>query len=461
MKREIAVVLLLCSAAAATAQTPAKRVNVECMDAPALARFEKAVQRIRDRNPASDATADELHKSYQFYARIHNGPPGKTAFCNHMNELFLPWHRALLRIFELALQEADKENGGDGAVMLPYWNWTQPPSGKFYPLAFERDAALQPTGNPRRTDARTTPLYQAAEVEHAIDNARSWRQFGGRPCAEPDCTKPASDPCPSCGVGGALEQPYHNQMHNWIGGDMKTDTRAATDPLFWLFHAFIDLLFDQWQRDNRYPSMGCLDCAFRGMTGWTPKRVERTEDLGYVYDTATCGAPQAKLAAAAALAPRAMMMEVAHNTRSAAEGPLTFDVDIPTGYFRTAEIELARAELPSDFSYSGHVYLYPAATTFKLASKAERTRWLVGEFAVWALHRDSDHDHGGEANLFVDATTELEYIRKHQPGSKWKVAVVVDEVIPGDTKDDLKTLLSRIVIDDVRIAVDRGRGESQ
>ena len=460
MRREIAVVLLLCSAAAATAQTPGKRVNVECMDPPALARYEKAFQRIRDRNPANDGAADELHKSYRFYARIHNGQPGRAASCNHMNELFLPWHRALLRIFELALQEADKENGGDGVVMLPYWNWTQPPSGTFYPLPFERDAALQPTGDPRRNDARTTPLYQPGEVQHAIDNARSWRQLGGRPCLDPDCARPAPDPCSSCGVGGAVEQPYHNLMHNWIGGDMKTDTRAATDPLFWSFHAFIDLLFDQWQRENRYPAMGCIDCAFRGMTGWTPRRIEHTEDLGYVYDTAACGAPQAKLAAAA-LAPCAMMMEVAHNTRSAAAGPLVFDVAIPTGYFRTAEIELSGAELPSDFSYSGHVYLYPAATAFDLASSAFRTRWRVGAFAVWALHRESDHDHGGEANLFVDATTELEYIRKHQPGSKWKVAVVVDEVTPVETKADAKALRSRIVIDDVRIAVDRGRGESK
>jgi tyrosinase len=244
-------------------------------------------------------------------------------------------------------------------------------------------------------------------------------------------------------------------MHNWVGGDMKDDTRAATDPLFWSFHAYIDLLFDQWQRDNRYPAMGCLDCAFRAMTGWTTRRVEHTDAIGYVYDMASCAPPQARLAR------KAMTMDVAHNTRSAAEGPLVFDVAVPTGYFRTAEIELARAELPSDFSYSGHVYLYPAETKLDLASSAFRKRWRVGEFSVWALHHDAEHNHGGEANLFVDATTELEYIQKHQPGSKWKVAVVVDNVDPVETKAGAKTLRSRIVIDDVRIAIDRGRGEEQ
>ena len=462
MSRKLAVLLLLCSAAAAMAQTPGKRVNVDCMDKPALDRYEKAFQRIRDRNPNNDPNVDELHKSYRFYTRIHNGTPPRGSSCNHMNELFLPWHRAALRIFELALQEADKENGGDGTVMLPYWNWTQPPSGKFYPLPFERDAALQPTGDPRRNDVRQNPLYQPGEVQHAIDNARSWRQLGGRPCSDPDCARPApNDPCPSCGAGGAIEDPYHNLMHGWIGGDMKTDTRAATDPLFWSFHAYIDLLFDQWQRDNRYPTLGCLDCAFRGMTGWTTRRVEHTDAIGYEYDSTSCTPPRAKIAAAAPLALHAMSIDVAHNTRSAAEGPLVFDVAVPTGYFRTAEIELARAELPSDFSYSGHVYLYPAETKLDLTSSAFRKRWRVGGFAVWALHHDAEHNHGSEANLFVDATTELEYIQKHQPGSKWKVAVVVDEVDPVDTKTDAKALRSRIVIDDVRVAIDRGRGEAQ
>jgi len=460
--KKIAVVLLLCSATAAMAQTPGKRVNVDCMDKTALDRYERAFQRIRSRKPADDPKADEFHKSYRYYARLHNGNPGGKAFCNHMNELFLPWHRAALRIFERALQEADKENGGDGSVMLPYWQWTEKPTGTFYPKSFENDPPLQPTGAPRRVDARKNPLYSTAEVRDKIDNARSWRQLGGKPCIDPDCVKPAPDPCPTCTKrgGGAIEDPFHNEVHDWIGGDMESDTTAATDPLFWSFHAYIDLLFDQWQRDNNYPALGCPDCAFRGMTGWTPKLVEHVEDMGYAYDLGTCAPAKGKLAAAS-LASQEMMTEVAHNTRSAAAGPLVFDIAVPTGYFRTAEIELAGAELPSDFSYAGEVYLYPAAAKLDLASSAFRRRWSVGRFAVWALHEEPEHDHGGDANLFVDATTEMKYIRKHQPGSTWKVAVVVDSVRATGGKGDAKALRSRIVIDDVKIILDRGRETSR
>ncbi len=243
---------------------------------------------------------------------------------------------------------------------------------------------------------------------------------------------------------------------------MNEDIHAATDPLFWSFHAFIDLLFDQWQRENRYPAVGCLKCAFRGMTGWTPERVVRTEDIGYVYDRETCLPPaplKAKAAPMMELAPHAATFEVGHNKRSAAEGPLVFEVTPPSQYFRTAEIQLSGAELPSDFSYSGEVYLYPSATKLDLASSAFRERWRVGRFAVWALHHEDGHSHGGNAELFVDATTELSYIRKHQPASKWKVAVVVDDVRPVEKAADPKTLRARIVIDDVKIAVDRGSEE--
>src|ERR1043165_2329042 len=115
--------------------------------------------------------------------------------------------------------------------------------------------------------------------------------------------------------------------------------------------------------------------------------------MGYEYDLQTCAPPKGKLAAAS-LAPRGMMTEVARNTRSAAAGPLVFNISVPTAYFRPAEIELAGAELPSDFSYAGEVYLYPAATKLDLASSAFRHRWSVGRFAVWALHEDPEHDHG-------------------------------------------------------------------
>lgn len=38
----------------------------------------------------------------------------------------------------------------------------------------------------------------------------------------------------------------HNKVHQWIGGHMTGGT-APNDPVFWLHHAFVDLLWDRWQ----------------------------------------------------------------------------------------------------------------------------------------------------------------------------------------------------------------------
>lgn len=45
-------------------------------------------------------------------------------------ETFPGWHRAYLKAFEEALQEADRALGNDGLIALPYWDaYTQPEVG--------------------------------------------------------------------------------------------------------------------------------------------------------------------------------------------------------------------------------------------------------------------------------------------------------------------------------------------
>lgn len=50
-----------------------------------------------------------------------------------------------------------------------------------------------------------------------------------------------------------LEKSIHNPVHNAIGGDMiRAD--APNDPIFWLFHTFIDKIWDDWEKLN--PGIG-------------------------------------------------------------------------------------------------------------------------------------------------------------------------------------------------------------
>ena len=46
-----------------------------------------------------------------------------------------------------------------------------------------------------------------------------------------------------------LEKSIHNPVHNAIGGDMST-AAAPNDPIFWLFHAYIDKIWADWQELN-------------------------------------------------------------------------------------------------------------------------------------------------------------------------------------------------------------------
>ncbi|MFM8251366.1 MAG: tyrosinase family protein [Planctomycetota bacterium] len=42
----------------------------------------------------------------------------------------------------------------------------------------------------------------------------------------------------------------HNDVHNWIGGDMRTGA-SPNDPVFFLHHANIDRMWHAWQ--EKYP----------------------------------------------------------------------------------------------------------------------------------------------------------------------------------------------------------------
>jgi len=61
-------------------------------------------------------------KRYDDFVQIHkNAMMGPDMFMPmpHGSTLFFPWHRVLLRQFELALQSAT----GDASIAIPYWDW--------------------------------------------------------------------------------------------------------------------------------------------------------------------------------------------------------------------------------------------------------------------------------------------------------------------------------------------------
>ena len=72
------------------------------------------VEALREAFLAAMELRDE--RGYQYHAGLHGLP--LPIQCRHGDILFLPWHRAYLYFFELALQDRMPE------VAVPWWDWT-------------------------------------------------------------------------------------------------------------------------------------------------------------------------------------------------------------------------------------------------------------------------------------------------------------------------------------------------
>ena len=188
----------------------------------------------------------------------------------HQGPVFGPWHRVLLRQFELELQQIDAQ------VEIPYWDWTRrdsrsstsslwgndflgpdgrasaPQIGKVMtgPFAFDagnwpirvKDQPNDPDYLERRlgrsSDAPTLPT--AAAVTAALTaipyDTAPWE----------DSLRDPNDPAEWRGFRIQLEIPLHNLVHRWVGGNM-VDMTSPNDPVFWLHHCNIDRLWAEWQ----------------------------------------------------------------------------------------------------------------------------------------------------------------------------------------------------------------------
>ena len=249
--------------------------------APRALRHRRSVRRLskgqladlREATAAAQAIGDD--RGYQYWAGIHGLP--LPISCTHHTELFLPWHRAYLYLFEKALQE--RVSG----MTLPWWNWTADHAGGI-PEAYARrraggrknplfDSPIQPSGrpNPRQTRTVRAPgapgfLPSADEVEAILRN-RDFTTFQTQ-----------------------LES-IHDGVHVWVGGTMANIASAAYDPLFWAHHCMIDRLWYLWQL--RHPGAGVPARLLDRALAPFPLTVRDTIDvtrLGYDYAASTAAA---------------------------------------------------------------------------------------------------------------------------------------------------------------------------
>jgi len=210
---------------------------------------------------------------YDEFVRMHikyyvpDGEGGlRTA---HMAPSFLPWHRRLLLGMERALRRVDE------SVTLPYWDWTRDRTSTAVPWT---EDLLGGTGRPSDRQVMTGPFaYQNGHwtIKESFTDAEYLMRDLGRPRdrialptpsdLETALADPVYDTAPwnsmstkgfrnrleGWGHGrGALSWRNHNRVHRWVGGHMAGGA-SVNDPVFWMHHAFVDLVWSRWQRRHR------------------------------------------------------------------------------------------------------------------------------------------------------------------------------------------------------------------
>ncbi|MFF2504087.1 tyrosinase family protein [Streptomyces sp. NPDC058067] len=236
------------------------RQNQSALTAAQKRRFVSAVLALKRKGQYDDFV--RMH--VEFY--VGDGSGGHPVA--HMAPTFMPWHRRFLLEFERALQRIDP------GVSVPYWDWTvdRSPHSSLWGEGFLG-------GNGRRSDRRVTTGPFAYGGGHwtikvgVTEGEFLTREFGRPrdPIELPTKDELAwamrdslYDSAPwnstssrgfrnkvegwTSGVGNGRFR-NHNRVHRWIGGHM-LGAASVNDPVFWLHHSFIDLLWSRWQRQH-------------------------------------------------------------------------------------------------------------------------------------------------------------------------------------------------------------------
>ena len=183
----------------------------------------------------------------------------------HMTPSFFPWHRKYLLEFEAALQDIDP------GVSVPYWDWTtdNTPSASLW-----AEDLLGGNGRAGDRQVMTGPFAYGAgnwTVNDGVTESPFLTRNFGRPSSpvtlpgKDDVSRALKDPVYDAepwnsvstsgfrnriegwGIRGSRGVSNHNQVHRWVGGLM-AGAASPNDPVFWLHHAFMDLLWTRWQK---------------------------------------------------------------------------------------------------------------------------------------------------------------------------------------------------------------------
>lgn len=182
-----------------------------------------------------------IHVGY--FTRIHN------------SGFFLPWHRFMLKLYEIRLKKIDPR------VVLPYWDWTL---DYRYP---DRSIVLSDEymgGNGDRfggqcvNDGVFSNLQLSVPSRHCLKRSYDRGNYIS-PLSPTEDLDILLNESRFSQFSKELEV-IHGELHSSLGGDMK-QRYSNNDPIFFLHHCFMDTLFNEWQ--IRHPDSYFETRAFR------------------------------------------------------------------------------------------------------------------------------------------------------------------------------------------------------
>lgn len=176
----------------------------------------------------------------------------------HRSSHFLPWHREMLLRFERELQKFHPD------VTIPYWDSTVDRSP-------------------------SDPLWANSFLGQFNSAWRLGRALGSATLPTPQQVQTNQGQVTYDAFWPGLERPIHDRPHVWVGGVMG-GAASPGDPVFYLHHCWIDLLWARWQL--AHPGAPFVSSrADAGLndplTEWpdrTPADVLDHHALGYTYD---------------------------------------------------------------------------------------------------------------------------------------------------------------------------------
>lgn len=368
------------SPASATGGTVPLRKNIENLSASELSAYAHAIQITKDRSKANPNDPE----GYDFWAAYHdNFDASHHSGCAHFSEKFFPWHRRYLADFEKLLQATDPPT--TSKVMIPYWDWSRPPTtGQHFPGAFEDPNS--PLFDARK---RITPPPWSPEGLLQLIQEHDWNIFAGKP-----------DPSDGFGTNpGSVEFGPHNTLHTNISRDMASPPTAVRDPIFWSFHAGIDLVWSRWQRlfvTDQHPQPFADPTAlirFRDHSftvASTAKAAELSYDYDYDFSADKAGALMTVAEAAAApkiLSPARNVIPL--SSTGTGKGHITTQSLAPRVLAANSVIRIGGIKVFDDRSYRLNLYLHPKDIDLKSLADSARAAYALRTVTLWQAFKET------------------------------------------------------------------------